>query len=80
MDAYVLLGQRSDEPDNYSNLKSIIHDLLSNTDLGQESTDGENENRATMEHLPPSAWVRFPYSVGWHAEGWLRLHSPQLGQ
>jgi hypothetical protein len=50
MDAYVLLGQRSDEPDNYSSLKSIIDDLLSKTDLGRENTtDGENENRETKE-------------------------------
>jgi hypothetical protein len=50
MDAYVLLGQRSDDPDNYSSLMSIIYDLLSKTDLGRESTaDGENENRETGE-------------------------------
>ena len=50
VDAYVLLGQRSDEPDNYSSLKSIIDDLLGKTDLGRESTaDGENENRETKE-------------------------------
>jgi hypothetical protein len=50
MDAYVLLGERSDEPDNYSSLKLIIDDLLNKTDLGRESiTDGENENRETNE-------------------------------
>ena len=50
MDAYALLIQRSDEPDNYSNIKSIIDDLLSKTDLGRENaTDGENENRETKE-------------------------------
>ena len=50
MDAYVLLSQRSEEPDNYSSLKSIIDDLFSKTDLGRESaTDGENENRETKE-------------------------------
>ena len=50
IEAYVLMGQRSGEPDNYSSLKSIIYDLLSKTDLGRESTtDGENENRETKE-------------------------------
>lgn len=50
MDAYVLLGQRSDEPDNYSNLKALIDDLLSDTDLGRESVAaGENENREIKE-------------------------------
>ena len=52
MDAYVLLGQRSDEPDNYSSLKSIIDDLFCKTDLGRESAaDGENENRETADIL-----------------------------
>ena len=56
MDAYVLLSQRSDEPDNYSSLKSIIDDLLGKTDLGRENTaDGENENRETKEADIPSA-------------------------
>lgn len=35
MDSYVILGQRSDEPDNYSSFKLIIDDLLSKTDLGR---------------------------------------------
>jgi len=50
MDAYVLLGQRTDEPDNHSSIKSTIDDLLSKTDLGLESTtDGENGSRKTNE-------------------------------
>ena len=50
MDAYVLLSQRSDEPDNYRRLKSIIDDLLSETDLGRESTaDGEHETGETKQ-------------------------------
>ncbi|MCX5838251.1 MAG: hypothetical protein NTW71_06975 [Deltaproteobacteria bacterium] len=49
-DAYVLLGQRSDEPNNYNSLKSIIDGLLGKTDLEREgATDGENENRETKE-------------------------------
>jgi hypothetical protein len=50
IEAYVLLGQRSDDPDNYNSLKSIIDNLLGKTDLGRKSTtDGENENRKTKE-------------------------------
>ncbi len=48
MDAYVLMGQRSDEPDNYNNLKAIIIDLFSKTDLLPEGTEsGEAGNRET---------------------------------
>lgn len=50
MDAYVLLGQRSDDPDNYSSLKSIIDALFSKTDLGHEGArDGENETGDARE-------------------------------
>jgi hypothetical protein len=50
MDAYVLLSQRSEEPDNYRRIKSIIDDLLSETDLGRESTaDGEHETGETKQ-------------------------------
>jgi hypothetical protein len=50
MEAYVLMSQRADEPDNYSSLKTIIYDLLSKTDLGRENiTDRENENSGTEE-------------------------------
>jgi hypothetical protein len=42
IEAYVLLGQRSEDPDTYQSLKSIIYDLLSKTDLGDQSaSDGE---------------------------------------
>jgi hypothetical protein len=48
IDAYVLLSQRSDEPDHYSRLKSIIDDLLGKTDLGRKSTpNGEIETGKT---------------------------------
>jgi hypothetical protein len=40
VEAYVLLGQRSDEPNNYRSVKSIIDDLLGKTDLGRESAAG----------------------------------------
>jgi len=42
IDEYVLLGQRSEEPDNYHNLRLIIYELLSKTDLWQEKADGGN--------------------------------------
>ena len=50
VDEYVLLGQRSDEPDNFNSVKSIIDDLMRKTDLGRENTaDTEPENRETKE-------------------------------
>ena len=50
VDEYVLLGQRSDEPDNFNSVKSIIDDLMRKTDLGRENTaDTEHENRETKE-------------------------------
>ncbi len=54
IEAYVLFGQRSEDPDTYQSLKSIIYDLFSKTDLGQDSTkDGdsinENEKREKKE-------------------------------
>ena len=54
-DAYVLLSQRSDEPDNFNSLKAIIDDLFSKTDLGRESaSDAALENRETEEaDIPP---------------------------
>ena len=56
MDEYVLLSQRSDEPDNYGGLKSIIDNLLGQTDLGSESAaEGANENSGAKEAGIPSA-------------------------
>jgi hypothetical protein len=54
IEAYVLFGQRSEDPDTYQSLKLIIYDLFSKTDLGQDSTkDGdsinENEKREKKE-------------------------------
>jgi hypothetical protein len=42
IEEYVLLGQRSEDPDNYTNIKLIIHELLSKTDLGQENINDDN--------------------------------------
>jgi len=55
MDAYVLLSQRSDEPDNFNSLKAIINDLFGKTDLGRGSaSDAALENRETGEaEIPP---------------------------
>lgn len=39
VEAYVLLGQRSEDPDTYQSLKSIIYDLLNKTDLGDQSAN-----------------------------------------
>ena len=42
IEEYVLLGQRSEDPDNYTNIKLIINELLSKTDLGQENINDDN--------------------------------------
>jgi hypothetical protein len=42
IEEYVLLGQRSEDPDNYKNIKFIIHELLGKTDLGQENISDDN--------------------------------------
>ena len=42
IEEYVLLGQRSEDPDNYSNIKLILHELFSKTDLGQENINDDN--------------------------------------
>lgn len=68
IEAYALFGQRSDDPDNYSSLKSILYDLLSRTDLercgpGGGDPAGKNEpeeagnegNRAKGEAWDP--WI-----------------------
>ena len=55
LESYVLMGQRSEEPDNYNNLQAIVQDLLSSGGLGPESAAGENEKRAPAETDLPSA-------------------------
>jgi hypothetical protein len=42
IEEYVLLGQQSEDTDNYASVKSIIYDLLAKTDLGHENTKDEN--------------------------------------
>jgi hypothetical protein len=42
IEEYVLLGQRSEDPDNYTSIKSIIYELLGKTDLGQDSFENED--------------------------------------
>jgi hypothetical protein len=50
VDAYVLLSQRSDRPDNFNNLKSIIDGQMRKADLGRENTtDDDNGNEETKE-------------------------------
>jgi len=46
MEAYVLLSQRAEDPDNYNSLRAIIYDLLSKTDFGREIMAGRAQ---TME-------------------------------
>jgi len=55
VDSYVLLSQRSDEPDNYNHLKSIIDDLLDKTDMGgvrSAGTDPEGREAKGMDGEP----------------------------
>ena len=55
-DAYVLLSQRYDEPDNYRSIKSVIDNLLSKVDFGREvATDGAREDRDMAEREIQSA-------------------------
>lgn len=42
IEEYVLLGKRSQDPDNYNNIKSIIYDLLAKTDLSQRHMKEDN--------------------------------------
>jgi class 3 adenylate cyclase len=45
IEAYALFGQRSEDPDNYQNLKSMIYGLLGETDLIQKITyDGDSSS------------------------------------
>lgn len=37
VETYALFGQRSEDPDNYQNLKSALYDLLGETELGRQS-------------------------------------------
>ena len=38
IEEYILLGQRSEDPDNYARVQQIINELLGKTDLGQANT------------------------------------------
>ncbi len=40
VEAYVLIGQRSEDPDNYPNIKNMIYGLLEQTDLHNWNADG----------------------------------------
>ncbi|NPU84787.1 MAG: hypothetical protein HPY65_09890 [Syntrophaceae bacterium] len=40
IEAYVLISQRSEDPDNYANLKMMIYDLLEKTDLSDGDSGG----------------------------------------
>lgn len=46
IEEYVLLGQRSEDPDNYTSIKLIIHELLGKTDLGQNNFGSESITQA----------------------------------
>ena len=46
IEEYVLLGQRSEDTDNYESLKSIIYDLLAKTDLAYQRAKNEDSINA----------------------------------
>ncbi len=75
IEEYVLLGQRSEDPDNYQSVKQIINELLGKTDLRHLSTQGfnlqgenKNDNRKddrffdARENLFDS-WMKEPDNV-----------------
>jgi hypothetical protein len=58
IEEYALLGKRSRDPDNYENVKSLIHDLLAKTDLcpygmKQEGEPGADEKKDMKD--PPES-------------------------
>lgn len=63
VDSYVLLSQRSDEPDNYSNVKSILWGLFGETDLG--GGDGVRPSAGDREA------VDAPAAAGRALDSWL---------
>jgi len=42
IEEYVLLGQRSEDPDNYARVKLLINELLGKTELGHQNSKDEN--------------------------------------
>jgi hypothetical protein len=69
MDSYALLGQRSDDPDNYGNYLSIIRELLVKTDLGRYGTavgvDEEGETgKADVASADPAEWDPWLMELG----------------
>jgi hypothetical protein len=65
-EAYVLLGLRSEDPDTYKNLKSIIYDLLGRTDLGDRNAgdgdrgdhkEGKREGVSGADGNPLDSWI-----------------------
>jgi hypothetical protein len=64
VDEYVLFSRLSNDPDNFSSIKSVIEGLFSRTDLGRENTaDAELDPRETKEAgiLPPIGNVLDPW-------------------
>jgi class 3 adenylate cyclase len=49
LEAYVLMGQRSEDPDHYQKILSLMYDLLEKTDLGWA---GAGDEERTEESVP----------------------------
>lgn len=75
IEEYVLFGQRSKDPDNFTNVKSIINELLGQFDLGQENTDNDpfadvNKNKRQKDNFLPDTnqnvfdpWIMEPSNI-----------------
>ncbi|MDQ5986115.1 MAG: hypothetical protein CSYNP_01833 [Syntrophus sp. SKADARSKE-3] len=74
IETYILLGHRSDDPDNSDNLTMLINNLLANTDMAtditnDEDTEGRESTSARAEGLAPLSagtfdpWIREPSNM-----------------
>ena len=66
IEEYVLLGQRSEDPDNYASVKLIIDNLLGKTDLGHENAKDENSmgiNQKRKRFLDAEANIFDPWII-----------------
>ena len=65
IEAYALIGQRSEDPDNYENLKSMISTLLAETNICHDAGDDKqpvlegqrNENLLDIADDPLDPWI-----------------------
>jgi hypothetical protein len=75
IEEYVLFGQRSKDPDNFTNVKLTINELLGKTDLRQENTDNDpfaevRKNKYQKDNFLPDTnqnvfdpWIMEPSNI-----------------